>query len=70
MMYILILFPKITRPTTITTHCATLIDNIFTDYVEQNMVRGILINYINDHLPVFVYLDIHHEIDESKWQRK
>lgn len=70
MMYSLTLFPKITRPTRITTHCATLIDNIFTNNIELNMVSGILVNDISDHLPVFVYFQVNNGINESKYQRK
>lgn len=70
MMYSLTLFPKITRPTRITMHCATLIDNIFTNYIEQNMVSGILINDISDHLAIFVHFYISNGIKGSMCQRK
>lgn len=52
-MYSLSLYPKITRPSRITSHSATLIDNIFTNEFENNTVSGLLINDISDHLPVF-----------------
>ena len=52
-IYSMSLYPKITRPSRITTHCATVIDNIFTIEIENNTVSGLLINDISDHLPVF-----------------
>ena len=52
-LYSLSLYPRITRPTRITSHSATLIDNIFTNDIDNNTVSGLLINDISDHLPVF-----------------
>ena len=43
------LYPKITRPSRITPHCSTLIDNIFTNDIEDNTVSGLLIIDISDH---------------------
>lgn len=51
------LYPKITEPSRITPHCATLIDNIFTNDIENNTLRGLLINDISDHLPFFTVYD-------------
>ena len=45
--------PIITRPTHLTAHTATLIDNIFTNCLTQNITNGIIINDISDHLPIF-----------------
>ncbi len=56
-MYSMALYPKIMRPTRITSHCATLIDNIFTNNIEDSIISGILINDISDHLPVFTIYD-------------
>lgn len=56
-MYSMTLCPKMTRPSRITSHCATLIDNIFTNEIENKVVSGLLINYISDHLPVFAVYD-------------
>lgn len=56
-MYGLSLYPLITKPSRITAHCATLIDNIFTNYMENSLVSGLLLNDISDHLPVFVIHD-------------
>lgn len=56
-MYSISLFTKITRPSRITSHSTTLIDNIFTNDIDNNTVSGLLINYISDHLPVFTICD-------------
>ena len=53
-MYSVSLFPKITRPSRITSYSATLIDNIFTNDIENKSESGLLIKDITDHLPVFV----------------
>ena len=44
--------PLISMPTRITAHSATLIDNIFTNHLTQNLFSGIIINDLSDHLPV------------------
>uniref|UniRef100_A0A3B5QAJ9 Reverse transcriptase domain-containing protein n=1 Tax=Xiphophorus maculatus TaxID=8083 RepID=A0A3B5QAJ9_XIPMA len=51
------LYPLITKPSRITTQSSTLIDNIFTNYMESKLRSGLLINDISDHLPVFVILE-------------
>ncbi|XP_013868123.1 uncharacterized protein LOC106520513 [Austrofundulus limnaeus] len=56
-MHSLGLYPLITKPSRITTHSSTLIDNIFTNYMESKLRSGLLINDISDHLPVFVILE-------------
>lgn len=53
-MYSLSLYPVITRPTRITAHCATLIDNIFTNNLNTNITSGLFVNDITDHLPIFI----------------
>ena len=41
-------------PSRITSHTATLIDNIFSNHVEHSYLRsGLLITDISDHLPIF-----------------
>ena len=49
--------PLITKPTRITTHTATLIDNIFTNNTStiNQHYPGISYNDISDHLPVFCF---------------
>lgn len=56
-VYSMSLYPKITRPSRITLHCATLIDNIFTNDIVHNTISGLLISDISDHLPVFTVYD-------------
>lgn len=61
-MYSNMFYPLITRPTRITTHTATLIDNIFTND-PNNHLNGLLLNDISDHLPIFAIL--HGNIDHN-----
>ena len=46
--------PVILKPTRITQHTATLIDNIFTDDIEalESSSNGIIFSDISDHLPI------------------
>ena len=46
--------PLITRPTRMTRDTKTLIDNIFTTDLNSHKQSGIIINYISDHLPIYV----------------
>ena len=52
-MYSNCLFPVIIKPSRITIDTATLIDNIFTNKIDHEIVGGLLINDISYHLPVF-----------------
>ena len=54
-MYSNMLLPLITRPTRITAHTSTLIDNIFTNHVENSLFSGLLFTDISDHLPIFCF---------------
>ena len=47
------MFPLISEPTCITSSTATLIDNIFTNDLEQSMSSGIPYTDLSDHLPIF-----------------
>ena len=47
--------PLISNPTRLTTYSATLIDDIFTNNLSQNVLNGIVLNDLSDHLPVFAY---------------
>ncbi len=52
-------FPLITRPARLTSHCATLIDNIYVNYAANTYDSDIMINDITDHLPfVFSFLGL------------
>lgn len=46
------LCPMITQPTRITTYSATIIDNIYTNIFGE-IISGIFVTDISDHLPVF-----------------
>ena len=52
-MYSYMFFPLITRPSRITSHTATLIDNIFCNFLDGNLRNGLLFTDISDHLPIF-----------------
>ena len=56
-MYSLGLYPLLDRPSRITNHSSTLIDNIFTNAKEYNNVGVLLVNDITDHLPIFAFCD-------------
>ena len=56
-MYSLGLYQLIDRPSRITNHSSTQIDNIFTNAKEYNNVGGLLVNDITDHLPIFAFCD-------------
>ena len=47
--------PLISRPTRITATSATLIDNIFTNYLENcgDSCQGLLVTDVTDHYPIF-----------------
>ena len=47
-------FPLITKPTRFTAHTSTLIDNIFTNNIQQvdKSINGIIFSDISDHLPI------------------
>ena len=47
--------PLISNPTRLTFYSATLIDNIFTNNLSQNVLNGVVLNDLSDHLPVFAY---------------
>lgn len=66
-MYSTSLFPEITRLSRITSHCATLIDNIFSNDIDNRIISGLLINDISDHLPVFTVFE---SIDRKNKQVK
>ena len=48
-------YPLITKPTRITSHSATPIDNIFTNKIDKidTSINGILVSDIYDNLPIF-----------------
>ena len=57
--------PRITCPTRITSHTATLIDNIFTNhYVES--INGLFLTDISDHLPIFSICFMNPSCDDDR----
>lgn len=52
MLYSHNLLPVITKPTRITSHTATLIDDIYTHSVNR-LISGVMPVDISDHLPIF-----------------
>ena len=53
-MYSFSFFPLIHKPTRVTKHTATLIDNIFCkNSIQNNSYNGILYTDISDHFPIF-----------------
>ena len=48
--------PLITRPTRITEYTATLMDNIFTNDIEQieSSKNGLIFTDLSDHFPIFI----------------
>ena len=59
-LYSLGLHPLITRPTRITSHSKTLIDNIFTTNLSSIIQCGLIINDMSDHLPIFQITECTH----------
>jgi exonuclease III len=68
-------FPLISKPTRITPHTATLIDNIFTNDYEQieTSKNGIIFTDISYHFPIFHFANtsIHHQLQsDNSYHRK
>ena len=53
-MYSNSLAPKITIPTRLTLHSKTLIENIFSNSIDKDMISGNLTNSLSDHLIQFL----------------
>ena len=67
-MYSRVFFPLITRPTRITSNTATLIDNIFTNNLNNFSVSGLMFWNISDHLPIFtLLLDQNKDLNKTSW---
>ena len=73
LMSIYAFIPLIVRPTRITANLATLIENIFTNNLENlnNSLNGVLITDISDHFPIFHINRICHvkELDVFMYKR-
>ena len=60
--------PLILQPTRITSHSNTLIDNIFSNVIEPDIISGNLTATISDHLPQFAIIpDIFGNISGNKY---
>ena len=59
-------FPLINKPTRITQHTATLIDNIFTNDLDQieSSINGLIYSDISDHLPIFHLVSLSSNTDD------
>ena len=53
----LFLEPHILKPTRITSHSSTLIDNIFFNSIKYQTVSGNLLHDLTDHLPNFLIIE-------------
>ena len=63
--------PLITTPTRFTTTTATLIGNIMSSAFNDDLISGILIADVSDHLPVFAILDNATIVDSNvNWLNK
>jgi hypothetical protein len=51
-------YPTISKPTRITYHSSTLIDNIITNNLDHDMISGIIYTDLSDHLPIFLFSDL------------
>ena len=58
--------PHIVKPTRITNRTATLIDNIFLNFLDFHTVSGNLIYDLTDHLPNFLIINELHFLPDSK----
>ena len=66
------MFPLIDRPTRITSHSATLLDNIFTNVFDNKIKSGIFVSDITDHYPIYQItssLSIKSHPDRLKYNR-
>ena len=63
---------SIDRPTRISNHSFSLIDNICTNVVNQTTLSGILLSDITDHLPIFVLCNYptHIQRNSSRYVKK
>ena len=63
-LYTNVFYPTISKPTRVTEHSATLLDNIITNNTGYCIKSGVLYAYndISDHFPVFNLLQINSKI--------
>ena len=71
-MYSLHFLPLITKPTRVQSNSATLIDNIFSNQLN-NIISGVLYTDISDHYPIFVIIENNHiksKIDQNIFYKR
>lgn len=61
-MFSLSFYPLIVKPSRITKDSATLIDNIFTNVMDEKIISGLLVTDVSDHLPVFAALEMKNKL--------
>ena len=61
------LFPLLSQPTGITNQCHSIIDSIYTNSMNEDIISGVIIADISDHFPIFSFLqkDIHKKETEQ-----
>ena len=64
-LYAIVLHPLITRPTRITSHSKTLIDNIFTTDLSSHIHSGLIINDMSDHLPIYQITEYYYKTSNN-----
>ena len=67
MLYSNDMIPVVTKPTRITDHTKTLIDHIYTNTSISQIVSGIALSDISDHLPVFCVINTPINQTKSKY---
>ena len=55
-MFSMSLFHLINQPTRITNQCHSIIDNIYTNSINEDIISGVIIADISDHFPIFSIL--------------
>ena len=66
-MFSMSLFPLINQPSCITNQCHSIIDNIYTNSINEDIISFVIIADISDHFPNFSILqkDIRKEETEQ-----
>ena len=64
-MFSMSLFPLINQPTRITNQCHSILDNIYTNSINEDIISGVIIAYISDHFPIFSILQKDIKIKET-----
>ena len=52
------LFPLLNQPTGISNQCHSIIDNIYTNSMNEDIISGVIIADISEHFPIFSFLQI------------